>query len=226
MTAQELINHALKDLGVLAAGESPSTEESSDALERLNDLLASWSAQALAVYEIKREQFVLTGSASYAIGSGQLWNTSRPVKIEAAAVTTVTGLRFPVEIATPEKWAAYTDTTATGLVAQLLWYDNGYPMATISLAPRPAGGWLELYSYKELTAIASLNATVDLPPGYKRALITNLALELAPMFGREASPTLAANAADAKMSIFGLNRAVEGSPTPVEPPPPAPPQPA
>lgn len=43
MTVQQLINWALRLIGVLAAGESPTTEEGDDALAALNRIIGSWN---------------------------------------------------------------------------------------------------------------------------------------------------------------------------------------
>ncbi len=51
MTAQELINGALRLIGVIAAGETPSADESADALAAFNAMIQNWNegiAKALA----------------------------------------------------------------------------------------------------------------------------------------------------------------------------------
>jgi hypothetical protein len=213
LTAADLINSALLQLGVLSSGQSAATQETADCLLALNELLASWSAQALPIYQITRESLTLSGAASYTIGTGQTWNTARPVKIKAASVV-ASNIRVPVKVVDAEEWAAVIDTGGTGTFAQVLFYDDGYPTGTVYLLPKPAGGALELYSYKPLAAFATSAASVDLPPGYERAIIFSLALEVSGQFGRTPSEALMALANDAKTSIFGLNQANVGAPQP------------
>ena len=217
MTVQDLINASLREGRIIAPDEGPSTAESTDCMLAANQLLDSFSAQAVPVYQMTREVFPLTGAASYMIGTGQVFNTARPTKIESALCVDSAGAIRRVDLATVEEWGSYTDKTRTGLFADLLWYDNGFPAATIWLAPKPVTGTsLELYSYKPLTQFASLAATVALPPGYERALIHALALEVWPQFRQgDPPPSLASLAADAKTAIFGLNQAILGSPSTV-----------
>jgi len=49
-TAGEQINGALRLLGVLAEGETPSAETSQDALSAMNQMIDSWNTERLAVY--------------------------------------------------------------------------------------------------------------------------------------------------------------------------------
>ena len=179
--------------------------------------------------------FPLTGIASYTIGTGVAapnFNTARPVKIESAAVQNSAGGTRPVELATVEQWTSYADKTRTGISADLLWFDGAYPVATIWLIPMPVTGCsLNLYSYKALVQFATLADTVNLPPGYERAIIHSLAVELWPQYRPgDPSASLVALAQDAKASIFGLNAAILGTPhsvaVPVPPPISAPAVPA
>jgi hypothetical protein len=65
-------------------------------------------------------------------------------------------------------------------------YDNGYPLGTISIYAVPtSGSSLRLLSNKPLANLSALTTTVDLPPGWKRALKYNLAIDLAPEYGVE-----------------------------------------
>jgi hypothetical protein len=89
---------------------------------------------------------------------------------------------------------------------------------TLLFNPIPAyGGMVEIASYKPLQPFNALTDTVNLAPGYTRALRWALAFEMAPEYGRPVSQELASLAADAKTSITGLNQAILGKPNTVEP---------
>ena len=49
-TANEQINGALRLLGVLAEGETPSAATPQDALTALNQMIDSWNTERLSVY--------------------------------------------------------------------------------------------------------------------------------------------------------------------------------
>jgi hypothetical protein len=225
MLVQDLLTAAIRSLGVVAAEEVPSTSELTDALSAANDILSSWSPQILPVLPMVREYFALTGLPSYTMGfNGGSLNTQRPVKIEAIAITSSNGARQPARMVTIEEFEARPDTTAHGLFAEVWWQDGGFPLISIFLLPVPAaGGQIEIASYKPLAAFVNLTDTINLAPGYTRALRWALAFEMAPEFGRPVSQELASLAADAKTSITGLNQAILGRPNTVEPPPVPPP---
>ena len=69
-------------------------------------------------------------------------------------------------------------------------YTNNYPYGTINLYPYPASDYvLSITSEKELTQF-TLNQTVNLAPGWNRALIYNLAVELCPEYVQKVDPML------------------------------------
>jgi hypothetical protein len=49
-TPYNIISRALKDIGALAAGESPSSDDAQDAFDMLNDLTAQWSNENMMVF--------------------------------------------------------------------------------------------------------------------------------------------------------------------------------
>ena len=226
MLVQDLIATSMSDLGLTAPEETPSPSELTRGQLSLNNMLASWSAQGLPIPTLTLERFPLTGQGLYSMGPSAEWPTVRPIKIEAVAVVSNNGARKAAHIATVEEFESFNDTTATGLFADLAFFDWAYPVMNVSLYPRPAsGGQLEIQSYKPLTSYANLTDSVDLPPGYLRAIEWGLALELARTFGVPVTPDLIQLANDAKLSVTGLNEANLGKPSPVEPPSPAiPPQ--
>jgi len=226
-TVQDLLTAAIRSIGVVAAEETPSTSELTDALYAANDILSSWSPQILPVLPLTRELFGLTGVAQYSFGPGGTWNSARPVKIEAIAIISSNGARQPVRPATIEEYVMRPDTIATGLFAEVWYCDGGFPMMNVFLQPIPTGGNAEVASYKPLTQFGLLGDPLSLAPGYANALRWALAIEMAPEFGRPVSQEMMTRAVDSKMSITGLNQAILGRPNTVEPaavPPPVPAQ--
>jgi len=83
-TPNTIIYAALQDLGVLAAGETPSAEDSTFALEALNRLVDQWAAERLMMYTITRKTWTITASdGEYTVGDGgDIDIDPRPVHIE------------------------------------------------------------------------------------------------------------------------------------------------
>ena len=219
MTAQDVIDQAMLDLGEIAAGETPTTEERNDGLRKLNQLLDSWNAEQLAIPYFTVESFDLTGAESYTIGSGQTFSTVRPLSVKAALVKTTAGDSQKADVVGVTEWAQVRDRTRTGLFAEVLFYNPGWPAGTIYVSPKPSSGTLELHSYKPLTTFTGLDIDVDLPPGYDRALVFALAADLAPQYGRDANLVLG-QAQQARAAIAQLNATTLGQPAQVEPMPP------
>jgi hypothetical protein len=159
-----------------------------------------------------RESFALTGAASYTVGVGGNFATERPAKLKGVSVTAASSISKPLEIVSADKWAAYAEKGEQGNFGDVLFYDAGFPTATIYVAPRPTSGLIELYTLRALAAFSALADTITLPNGYEHALRHELAITLAPEYGAPVSKTLMENAANAKTAVFGLNQATLGHP--------------
>ncbi len=62
-TANDQINGALRVLGVLAEGETPSAATSQDALTALNQMIDSWNTERLSVFATQDQVFSWTSGA-------------------------------------------------------------------------------------------------------------------------------------------------------------------
>ena len=59
-TANDQINGALRLIGQLAEGETPSAATSADALTAMNQMLDSWSSERLSVFSTQDQVFTWT----------------------------------------------------------------------------------------------------------------------------------------------------------------------
>jgi len=65
----DIISRAMKDIGALASGETPTPEEAQDALDMMNDMLDQWSNEDMMVYNTTEIIFpVVQGQTQYTIG--------------------------------------------------------------------------------------------------------------------------------------------------------------
>lgn len=65
----DIISRAMKDIGALASGETPTPEEAQDALDMMNDMLDQWSNEDMMVYNTTEIIFpVVNGQTQYTIG--------------------------------------------------------------------------------------------------------------------------------------------------------------
>lgn len=205
----------MRKAGVLSKAETPPADEVADALASLNAMLSSWATEGLAVPSRTTDSLVLTaGTGTYTIGTGGTINTVRPVYIVSAYTRSGT-VDTPLQIITDDDYAAIDTKSDTG-TPELLNYTNAYPLGTINLYPVPsAADTLYLISEKKLAAYA-LTDTVALPEGWERAIVYNLAVEIAPEYGvaipQEAAAIAAISLANIKTAV-ARNRPLDAQPT-------------
>jgi len=67
----DIISRALKDIGALEAGETPTPEAAQDAFDMLNDLVDQWSNEEMMVFYKNEIVFpIVPGQTQYTIGPG------------------------------------------------------------------------------------------------------------------------------------------------------------
>lgn len=208
-TAGEIINASLRQLGVLAEGETPSSEIANNSLAALNLLLDSWGTERLSVYVTQDQIFTWPASTqSRTIGpSGNLLG-NRPLYLDDATYfrDTDTGISYPIKILNQEQYNSIPVKTVSTSYPQALWMNAEYPDATLYLYPVPNKA-LEFHfvSVQEISQPATLETAFLLPPGYLRAIKYALACELAPEHGISVSAETARTASVAKRNIKRVN---------------------
>lgn len=204
-TAADIIKGGLRDIGAIAAGETPSAAEISDGLESLNEMMNSWSAEGLALHVETREELTLVASQqSYTIGSGADFDTTRPEFVKGAGIKeSGNDTEFMISVLqNMEEWQRISDKSTTSNIPTKLWYNPTYPNGTVNLWPIPdAANTLVLYSEKPLTTFALSTTDFSFPPGWFRALRKNLAVEMAPEYGVSVSGSLQKQADDSYANI-------------------------
>lgn len=205
----------MQALGILGRTEVPSAGEANDALTAFNAMLDSWSnGEDLLSFVVLERSFTLSvGVASYTIGTGGVVNVARPNDITEAYVRDTGGNNFLMEIMTRDKWnqIGNRSSTITNQIPDTLFYDPQYPLGVINIFPTPLLAYTLFYdSTQDLVDFASLASTLSMPPGYERAYVLNLALELMAagfpcMLDDKALMRLINNASDAKANIKRTN---------------------
>lgn len=206
--ASDLIKSSLRLIGAIATGETPSADELTDALGVLNDLVESWSAQQLTLFATTDQVFTVTaGKASYSIGPGGDWAGFRPVDI-ASAFMRYGGIDYELSQIEGERYNQIALKAASAPVAQWLHYSPDFPLGTVILWPVPSvsGAQVTLSCNTPLSTITNPAQTINLPPGYSRALRYALAIELAPEFGVQAPADVVKTAAAAMSAVKRANK--------------------
>ena len=206
-TATQIITDALKKLGVWEKGETIDADEGADGLRSLNFLIDSWANDNLMLYQqVQRTKALTSSDGQYTIGSGGDIDTTRPVRIVSAYCRDANNGDYTIKIINASQWARITLKTTAGSYPDYLYYRPNYPLGEINLYPEPGSGLtLYLECWDQITQFATGATSASLPPGYERALIYNLALEIAPEYGVNVSPEVAKLAAESREFIQDVN---------------------
>jgi hypothetical protein len=203
----------LRLIGVLAEGETPSSETSNDALVAMNQMIDSWSTERLAVYATQDQVFTWpAGQISRTLGPSGDFIGTRPVAVLDSTYyrDPSTGVSYGIKIINRQQYNAIALKTVTSTFPQLLWLNMNTPDIEMRVFPVPlrALEW-HFISVDELTQPATLATDLVLPPGYLRAFRYNLAVELAPEFGMEPSATVLRIALTSKRNLKRQNNPLD-----------------
>jgi hypothetical protein len=215
-TANDIITDALSSIGVYSPGSALSASDARICLHKLNDMLDSWSNEPLAVYANQSQTFsLLAGVAAYTIGPTGVWQGTRPLMLDASdgacVLTDQNGDQTYPRVIEQDEWnRTGNKLIGTSDIPTVLFYDAQYPNGIINLYPTPTDGsyTLTFQARLQLKDFATLQANMYLPPGYKDALQTNLALEIWEIYkpnGSEPPPLLMERARRAKGKIKRSN---------------------
>lgn len=179
----DLIKSSLRLVNAIAIGETPTAQETQDALRVLNNLLETWSTENLTVLTQESQTFTFVpGQASYKIGVGGNWVGTRPIQI-GSAYTRYQGTDFPLEEVTDDWYNLIATKNQQSQIPCWFKYDADFPLGTITLWPVPnVASTMTITSNKQFASIPSSATTLVLAPGYERALRYALAVDLAPEF--------------------------------------------
>lgn len=209
-SVQEIIRASLLLVGAIGQGETPSADEAQDALNRLNDMLDSWSTERANIFTLNRKEFSLGTKQTYTVGPGGDWDmTYAPAKIEECycqITTTSPTSEIPVRVYNAQEWARITVKGTNSPIPRGIYCDNQWPLANVSVYPLPQGvNRMILYVWQQVNGPYTLSDTLAFPPGYNLAIIFSLADIVAPFYGKSLSEDNQAKAREYKAKIKSKN---------------------
>ena len=208
-SAGDIINGSLRLIGVLAEGETPSSETANDALVILNELIQSWSTESLSIFSTQDQIFTWTsGNISRTLGPSGNFVGQRPIQLDDSTYfrDPASGISFGIKIISQQQYNGIAVKTVTSTYPQVMWVNMTYPDIEMYVYPVPTKA-LEFHfvSFEPLTEATALASEMAFPPGYLRAFRYNLACELAPEFGVEPSRQVQRIAMTAKRTLKRIN---------------------
>jgi hypothetical protein len=208
-TAGDQINGALRLIGQLAEGETPSAATSQDALIAMNQMIDSWSTERLAVFSTQDQVFSwLPGFISRTLGPTGDFVGNRPILLDDSTYfrDPANNISFGIKILNQQQYNGIAVKTVTSTYPQVIWVNMTYPNIEMYIYPVPTKvlEW-HFVSVSELTQPATLATVLSFPPGYLRAFRYCLACEIAAEFGVEPSPQVSRIAMTSKRNLKRIN---------------------
>lgn len=196
-TAQTIIDAAYRKIGE----KNPTTDDSTEALENLNNMISSWGIELLNYY-YPRENFTLTaGDAEYTIGDSGDFDTVRPITVNSAFLRDSNGSDYPLKVITIKDYDSIKVKTWEGR-PESIYFVTEYPLAKIIFDCEPSEAYtLYLTSEKNFTEFTTVTTTFSLPDEFKEAIVYNLALTLAEDRGKPVPDYVVRKAKDLKEQL-------------------------
>lgn len=208
-TAGELINGALRLIGMLAEGEVPSAATSQDALVAMNQMIDSWNTERLSIFSTQDQVYSWPPNVMHrTFGPTGDFVGNRPIQVDDSTYfrDPANGISFGIKIINQQQYDGIAVKTVTSTYPQVMWLNMDYPNIDMYVYPVPTKvlEW-HFISVQELDQAPSLTTTLAFPPGYLRAFRYNLACEIAAEFGVEPSPQVSRIAMTSKRNLKRIN---------------------
>ena len=208
-TANDQINGALRLLGALAEGETPSAATSQDALMALNQMIDSWNTERLSVFSTQDQvKTWLPNLQSNTLGPTGTLVGQRPILVDDATYfrDPANNISFGIKLINQQQYNGIAVKTVTSTYPQVMWVNMTYPDIEIYVYPVPTKA-LEFHfvSVEPLMSVPDLTTVITMPPGYLRAFKYNLALEIAGEFGIQPNAQVSRIAMTSKRNLKRIN---------------------
>ncbi len=112
-TAYGIIHDAMHDAGLLGAGEVPNSDQLSNNLRRLCDIINLWQTQGLKLFTWTDLSIPLVvGQTNYTIGPGQTVDMTKPMRaLQGYVLNTVGAIRRPLVPISWNDWMLLSQVT-------------------------------------------------------------------------------------------------------------------
>jgi hypothetical protein len=211
-TVREICETALVLLNYADPEESVDDKVLERVLAAFRRMLDSWSNYRGMIYHIEDRVFpVEGGKATYTLGPGGDWDVERPMAIEQAYVRLNAGSQQEIDIQmglmTDAQYASIPVKNTPSTFGFQLYDDRNDPLRNITIWPVPNGtqGQIVLWLRDPLDNFDCLDDTIVYPPGYERAMLYGLAVEIAPLFSKTLTQDILQVAESARTELIRLN---------------------
>jgi hypothetical protein len=212
----DLIEAGLRLAGLMdSARRKASPEQYDEGVETFNEMMDSWRAQSWRVPCTARTVFPLVATQkTYTIGpTGADFTAARPPRVLNAGLVLTNQTpnpEWPLAILTQEQYALIRNKDWSSSWPIAVFYNPTFAAgkAELTFYPVPsAANSVALYLEQSITEVEGLTSGLVLPPGYRKAIVENLAVAIAARNPKRArpGPTLLRDAAESIQVIEALN---------------------
>lgn len=182
IVVDDLITNAFQLAGITANGETPAPEESNTGLLVFNNMVDAWNLENFMIYSHRNSTFnLIANQQTYTIGPGGNFNTTRPVGIRSG-YTSLSSIDYPLLSVGDAEYNQIVTKGITGAWPVVVNNDNAFPLSTLTFWPIPAQNMTVTLSMDVQFMTAALADTISYPPGFGKAFVYALAVELANWF--------------------------------------------
>lgn len=225
-TPLDLITRAMRLIGSLASGETPSGAEATDGLDVANGMLDTWQAERLMIFSTQRvvndsnnvPLTLVAGQQTYSLGTGGDFDIPRPARIDNYSVINIANISQPLELPIQEltdyEWQNVPTKNIQSALPVSVWNDGNYPLMNLWYWPIPNTQVLvALYLWQALQEFADLTTEYTFPPAYYECLVYNLAdrfiAEYPGNYAQEVLATVPRKALEMKAVVKSFNAPID-----------------
>lgn len=178
-TPFRIIRFAMQDAGLLPVGQEPNSEELSDYLTRLNEMVNIWQTQGLKLW-LNEDTAVplVAGTATYSLGSAGV----KPLRVIQGYYLDSSNNRRPITVLSRDEYTRLSNVSQQGQInSYFVDKQQNTLNVTFWLTPDAdaATGTAHLITQQPVENQIELDETVNFPQEWTIALHWGLAAELA-----------------------------------------------
>lgn len=180
----------MRGLRYLGRNAEPTGNDSADAFDTLNEMLAGFNRESLLLpYELIYAYTLTSGAALYTIGLTGNIAIARPDRIERASFRGGTGASNYYEVPifcaqTARDWQKILSKSSTSTQPTAIWYNPKVIAGELNVYPTPSGTpTILLYIQDRLTQLTDLSTEFNLDDGMLQMIRFNLGVKLQPELG-------------------------------------------
>lgn len=184
-----IITRALRLIGVVAQGETPTTDQITEGAVALNGLVKAWQADGMPLWAIKATDIPLvSGQKDYTIGLGMNVNIPKPLKLlQSYNHSIISNIDIPIRIITKQEYNILGNKSSTGNPIQI-YYDPQANYGVLSVFPVPStveqsANTIRIFYQRPFEDFDASADTPDFPQEWYDAVTYGLATRLAPEYG-------------------------------------------